>query len=77
MTIDDFDSLEHLIEESQAILDAELLLDRVSTLLEYAHEPTLRKSAQDLAWRVYEARLRRAEELCERKKALRREARHD
>lgn len=70
MKREDLDTLQRLIEEAQFLQEAEILLDRLSVLLKLAHDPELVKDAQDLWWGVYQAKLRRNNELSKRKEAL-------
>lgn len=70
MKREDLDTLQRLIEEAQFLQEAEILLDRISVLVKLAHAPELVKATQDLWWATYQARLARADELCQRKEAL-------
>ena len=67
---EDLDTLQRLIEEAQFLQEAEILLDRLSVLLKLGHDPELVKDAQSLWWGVYQAKLRRNNELAKRKEAL-------
>lgn len=70
MKREDLDTLQRLIEEAQFLQEAEILLDRLSVLLKLGHDPELVKDAQSLWWGVYQAKLRRNNELAKRKEAL-------
>lgn len=71
MKKEELDTLELLIEERAFLQEAEILLDRVLTLVRLAREPELEKTSQDFWWAVYRTKLRRNDELVARKEALR------
>lgn len=70
MKREDLDDLERLIEEALFLQEAEILLDRVSTLVKLANDPELVKDVSDLWWATYQAKLRRTHHLSKRKEAL-------
>lgn len=70
MKREDLDDLERLIEEALFLQEAEILLERVSTLVKLANDPELVKDVQDLWWATYQAKLRRTRHLSKRKEDL-------